>query len=791
MAINSALTVLLAVCVLPEITSSAVELTASPTSLDDGQGVVIYIQSDSPPHHLDAVVATCTNGLGTSVVQRVPRTTAVVAAPCDVADAKQMWHWEPEGRIVSIAAPASETGGRRCLDAGCFESESSGIFSGDVSLCPDDRREFRGVQWCHAALDASGEGFTSNAHHAQGWTFTREGQLRTDYDGQCLSRNAPSAGTGRNGTNEALNFFRCESRTASMQWSYDRTRRQIRSGGADGEQDGSEVCLALDDEGMALAPPKGYSGAVRFGTLPQLRCDWEFTYLSVHGEEQNEENEEEEEEEAVAVAKVLVPSRIGADVPRHIRLSVGDAPGEMWVSFTSNSNASLPVVEYAVSSGGGGDGFVGGAVRNETGTSVTYFASDMCEAPANRAGPFGWVFPGYQHHVKLTGLLSSQNRKNHRRGAAADVSAGAFFSGPAFADNNRLAYRVGLADGTGGWSDVRNVAILPPANDEVENGDDLDDDEPLTFLGFGDMGVSAAQQSASTILWGLKDVVDASARFALHFGDLGYACGVGLIWDAWHSMIEPLSSRIPYLVSMGNHEFVWAESYVQGHDSGGECGVPVEKRFRGPSNGEGILWYSFSSGPVHVVMLSTEHDLTPGSEQYAWFEKDLAAAAQQRAAGAVPWIVVTAHRMLYTTQLCEDADLERAAGLRAALDPLLAKYKVNLVLVGHQHSYERTCAIINGTCSSSSSSSSSSDDDDGDSGVYGNGVGTVHAVVGSAGAELEKCGFSSLNGVFDIAHANMWGYARMTATRKAFTFQFISNNDGSIFDEVQLTPWGV
>ena len=52
MAINSALTVLLAVCVLPEITSSAVELTASPTSLDDGQGVVIYIQSDSPPHHL-------------------------------------------------------------------------------------------------------------------------------------------------------------------------------------------------------------------------------------------------------------------------------------------------------------------------------------------------------------------------------------------------------------------------------------------------------------------------------------------------------------------------------------------------------------------------------------------------------------------------------------------------------------------------------------------------------------------------------------------------------------------
>ena len=251
-------------------------------------------------------------------------------------------------------------------------------------------------------------------------------------------------------------------------------------------------------------------------------------------------------------------------------------------------------------------------------------------------------------------------------------------------------------------------------------------------------------------------------------------------------MIEPLSSRVPYLVSMGNHEYVWENSYVSGHDSGGECGVPVENRFRGPENGNGILWYSFTPGPVHVIMLSTEHDLTPGSEQYAWFEKDLSAASEAETRANAPWIVVTAHRMLYTTQLCEDADFERAASLRQALDPLLSRYKVNLMLVGHQHSYERTCAIINGTCNSAEVG----DDGDENGNIYGNGIGTVHAVVGSAGATLEKCGFSSLNGVFDIAHANMWGYARMTATRSTFTFQFISNNDGSIYDEVQLTPWG-
>ena len=46
----------------------------------------------------------------------------------------------------------------------------------------------------------------------------------------------------------------------------------------------------------------------------------------------------------------------------------------------------------------------------------------------------------------------------------------------------------------------------------------------------------------------------------------------------------------------------------------GECGVPVVHRFRTPSNGNGVFWYSFDySRLVHVVQLSSEHALTPGS----------------------------------------------------------------------------------------------------------------------------------------------------------------------------------
>ena len=68
-----------------------------------------------------------------------------------------------------------------------------------------------------------------------------------------------------------------------------------------------------------------------------------------------------------------------------------------------------------------------------------------------------------------------------------------------------------------------------------------------------------------------------------------------------------------------------------GNDSGGECGVATARRFIMPgayldtakqesaNHGSQVnspFWYSFDYGSVHFVMLSTEHDVTPGSHQY-------------------------------------------------------------------------------------------------------------------------------------------------------------------------------
>jgi hypothetical protein len=105
---------------------------------------------------------------------------------------------------------------------------------------------------------------------------------------------------------------------------------------------------------------------------------------------------------------------------------------------------------------------------------------------------------------------------------------------------------------------------------------------------------------------------------------------------------------------------------------------------------------------------------------------------------------------------------------------VLRRYRVNLVLVGHQHSFERSCPVFDGMCV-------------GDAGRDG----TVHVTVGTAGAGVEKCGFepTGKRGNFSVARANKWGYARVAATRQKLTLDFVTNEDGAVWDTSTLLPW--
>ena len=182
-------------------------------------------------------------------------------------------------------------------------------------------------------------------------------------------------------------------------------------------------------------------------------------------------------------------------------------------------------------------------------------------------------------------------------------------------------------------------------------------------------------------------------------------------------------------------------------------------------NSSGKTWYSFDWGNVHVVMMDSEHDWQYGSNQFTWLEADLAAVNRTK----TPWVVVTAHRPIYTTQLCEYGDYIVSRFMRYALDPLFEIYKVNLALVAHTHAYERTCLIKKGECVEKG--------------------GTQHITIGSAGAGLESCGDSPIFGPYNRAGTNQWGYLTVEATDERMKLDFILDKDGSVWDSYEVLPW--
>jgi hypothetical protein len=56
-------------------------------------------------------------------------------------------------------------------------------------------------------------------------------------------------------------------------------------------------------------------------------------------------------------------------------------------------------------------------------------------------------------------------------------------------------------------------------------------------------------------------------------GDIAYAVGYGAQWDEFHDQVSAISTRLPYMTCIGNHErdFPNSGSRFNGTDSGGTC----------------------------------------------------------------------------------------------------------------------------------------------------------------------------------------------------------------------------
>jgi hypothetical protein len=100
----------------------------------------------------------------------------------------------------------------------------------------------------------------------------------------------------------------------------------------------------------------------------------------------------------------------------------------------------------------------------------------------------------------------------------------------------------------------------------------------------------------------------------------------------------------------------------------------------------GATWYSYDWGDAHILVLDTEVDFAPGSPQYDFAQADL--AAHQNAA----WRIVAEQRPAYSSTSAHSS----SKPVLQYLVPLFEQNKVNLVLSGNSHNYERTFPLKGG-----------------------------------------------------------------------------------------------
>ena len=283
---------------------------------------------------------------------------------------------------------------------------------------------------------------------------------------------------------------------------------------------------------------------------------------------------------------------------------------------------------------------------------------------------------------------------------------------------------------------------------------------PVTFATWGDMGTSPVQGGAAlndhvvaSLVEGPPGASEDRPDVVILQGDIAYDKGDPIIWDNFFRQVEGFASRVPLMTCPGNEDHADNFSSYRNrlHLPGQEHGAT-----------EAPWWYSFEIGAhVHVASITVEqsHDggaggYWNGTAQFAWLERDLAAAA---ARNPRPWIVALGHRPLY----CSSSDYYDCEmwGPRAreALEPLFCKYGVDMYLSGHVHSYERTYPVCHGYYTAKN---------------YSDAQAPTHVMVGSGGAGLTHHWKRGPPPAWSAKRIIDYGVGLVTANATALRFRF-------------------
>ena len=191
--------------------------------------------------------------------------------------------------------------------------------------------------------------------------------------------------------------------------------------------------------------------------------------------------------------------------------------------------------------------------------------------------------------------------------------------------------------------------------------------DPVTILAVGDIAQCGTQPVAASAAAKTAALVEAQGPGLplLLLGDLVYNSGT---LAEYRSCYEPIYG--PFMArsfpAPGNHDY------------GVPGGADYYTYFGARAGPDQRGYYSFELGSWHLISLNSNIDMSKGSAQEVWLRADLAAARGKKCTLAY-W-----HHPRFSSSIVHGDDARSADVWKA-----LVEFGADLVLVGHDHTYER------------------------------------------------------------------------------------------------------
>ncbi len=218
------------------------------------------------------------------------------------------------------------------------------------------------------------------------------------------------------------------------------------------------------------------------------------------------------------------------------------------------------------------------------------------------------------------------------------------------------AYRVGDGERWSEWLQFKTASI--------------EKDAPFSFLYVGDAQNFILELWSRLIREGFRKAPEAS--FIVHAGDLINRAHNDKEWHEWFMAGGFIHSMLPSFSTPGNHEY---RALAEGEEK--SLSVQWQPQFSLPMNGpEGLeetVYYTDYQN-LRLISLNSNRD---HEKQAVWLEKVLQNNPQR-------WTIITYHHPLFSASSGRDNEK-----LRNLWKPIFDKYKVDLALQGHDHTYGR------------------------------------------------------------------------------------------------------